>query len=103
MKYSNVHKATFIDRPNRFIAHVMLKEDGKEVIETVHVKNTGRCRELLIKGVTVYLEKSGNPDRKTGYDLIAVEKAGVGIINIDSQAPNKVVAEWLKTKGFTYI
>ena len=103
MKYSNVHKATFIDRPNRFIAHVMLKEDGKEVIETVHVKNTGRCRELLIKGVTVYLEKSSNPDRKTGYDLIAVEKAGIGIINIDSQAPNKVVAEWLKTKGFTYI
>ncbi len=70
MKYENVVKGTFKSRPNRFIAKVEI--DGKE--ETVHVKNTGRCRELLQSGVTVYLEKSSNPNRKTAYDLIAVEK-----------------------------
>ncbi len=90
MKYSEVCEAKFIERPNRFIARVLL--EGKEL--TVHVKNTGRCRELLIPGCTVYLEKAANPERKTPYDLIAVEKDG-RIINIDSQAPNAVVKEWL--------
>ena len=89
MHYQNVRAAKFIDRPNRFIAHVEL--DGK--IETVHVKNTGRCRELLVPGCTVYLEKGTNPGRKTAYDLIAVEK-GSTLINMDAQAPNKVFAEW---------
>ena len=103
MRYNNVHKGIFIDRPNRFIAHVMVCEDGVSKVETVHVKNTGRCRELLIKGVTVYLEKSSNPERKTRYDLIAVEKAGFGLINIDSQAPNKVVAEWLSKQDVAYV
>ena len=103
MRYNNVHKGIFIDSPNRFIAHVMVCEDGVSKVETVHVKNTGRCRELLIKGVTVYLEKSSNPERKTRYDLIAVEKAGFGLINIDSQAPNKVVAEWLSKQDVAYV
>lgn len=89
MQYKNVIKASFVDRPNRFIAHVET-EDG---IQTVHVKNTGRCRELLIPGATVYLEQSGNPKRKTQYDLIAVEK-GDRIINMDAQAPNRIFAEW---------
>ena len=94
MKYSNVSPAKFIERPNRFIARVLL--EGKEL--TVHVKNTGRCRELLIPGCTVFLEKAANPERKTPYDLIAVEKDG-RIINIDSQAPNAVVKEWLLGLG----
>ena len=84
MHYQNVRAAKFIDRPNRFIAHVEL--DGN--VETVHVKNTGRCRELLVPGCTVYLEKGTNPNRKTAYDLIAVEK-GSSLINMDAQAPNK--------------
>lgn len=90
MKYKNIKKAKFISRPNRFIAKVDI--DGEEV--TVHVKNTGRCKELLLPGCTVYLEKAENPDRKTPYDLVAVEHDG-RIINIDSQAPNVVVKEWL--------
>lgn len=85
-----------MDRPNRFIAHVEI--EGK--VETVHVKNTGRCKELLLPGVKVYLEKSGNPNRKTAYDLVAVEKAGLGLVNIDSQAPNQVVLEWLRAFSF---
>lgn len=93
MKYQNVAEGRFIDRPNRFIAHVEV--DGKT--ETVHVKNTGRCRELLQPGVTVYLEKSKNDERKTPYDLIAIQK-GERLVNMDSQAPNKVVQEWLLTK-----
>ena len=95
MHYQNVRAAKFIDRPNRFIAHVEL--DGS--VETVHVKNTGRCRELLVPGCTVYLEKGTNPNRKTAYDLIAVEK-GSSLINMDAQAPNKVFAEWAATGGF---
>lgn len=95
MKYENISKAYFVDRPNRFIAHCRV---GKN-IETVHVKNTGRCRELLIPGVTVYLEKSNNPNRKTLYDLVAVEK-GNTLINMDSQSPNKAVGEWLRSGGF---
>ncbi len=94
MKYGNVIEAKFISRPNRFIANVIV--DGKDTV--VHVKNTGRCRELLIPGNKVFLEKAQNPERKTPYDLIAVEKDG-GIINIDSQAPNAVVKEWLEGLG----
>ena len=93
MKYNNTELATFIERPNRFIAKVDV--NGKT--ETVHVKNTGRCRELLIPGRKVILEKSDNPDRKTKYDLIAVYKENLGLVNIDSQAPNKVVKEWLES------
>lgn len=91
MKYSNVYKGTFIERPNRFIA--ICEIDGKE--EVCHVKNTGRCRELLVKGATVYLEKSPNPNRKTQFDLIAVEKND-RLINMDSQIPNYVVVESIK-------
>ena len=90
MKYSNIYKGTFIERPNRFIA--ICEIDGKE--EICHVKNTGRCRELLVKGTTVYLEKSSNPSRKTQYDLVSVEKNN-RLINMDSQIPNYVVAESL--------
>ena len=99
MRYRNTVKGTFLDRPNRFIAHVLI--NGKS--ETVHVKNTGRCRELLLPGAEVWMEKSENPSRKTAYDLIAVRKGGGLLVNIDSQAPNKVVGEWLETKGFTEI
>jgi sugar fermentation stimulation protein A len=99
MKYKHIIKGKFEDRPNRFIAHVWV--DG--VLETVHVKNTGRCKELLIPGVEVILEVSDNPNRKTKYDLIAVYKEGLGLVNMDSQAPNKVVAEWLSTQGYDYV
>lgn len=123
MKYNHVVPATFLSRSNRFIAKVCLC-DGRE--ETVHVKNTGRCKELLIPGCNVYLEKSENPNRKTLYDLIAVEKRydeifdwGIFpfafrkrmndgkektlLFNIDSQAPNKVVLEWLKKQDYSVI
>ncbi len=96
MRYPKIRKAIFLHRPNRFIAHVLL--DGKN--ETVHVKNTGRCKELLVPDATVYLEESDNPVRKTKYDLIAVEKIvnaqELLLINMDSQAPNKVAAEWIR-------
>lgn len=91
MKYKNIRTGIFVSRPNRFIAYVDI--DGKN--EKVHVKNTGRCKKLLIPGTTVILEQSDKPERKTAYDLVAVYKAGLGLVNIDSQAPNKVVAEWL--------
>lgn len=94
MKYKNTVLGRFVDRPNRFIAHVEIDN----IIETVHVKNTGRCRELLIPGVLVVLEKSDNPDRKTAYDLVMVHKDGIGWVNIDSQMPNYLVNEWLKNK-----
>lgn len=93
MKYQHIVSAEFVERPNRFIAYVNV--GGKR--EKVHVKNTGRCRELLTKGVEVYLEKSDNPNRSTAYDLVAVQK-GNRVVNIDSHAPNKVVEEWLLTK-----
>ena len=96
MQYQNIVEGKFLDRPNRFIAHVEIAEK----VETVHVKNTGRCKELLLPGVKVYLEKSGNPNRKTAYDLVAVEKVGLGLVNIDSQAPNQVVLEWLRAFSF---
>jgi len=89
MKYNNIVQGTFVSRPNRFIAKVII--DNTE--HTVHVKNTGRCKELLIPGVTVYLQYSDNPARKTQYDLIAVQK-GERLINMDSQAPNIVFYEW---------
>ncbi|QNU66088.1 DNA/RNA nuclease SfsA [Ruminiclostridium herbifermentans] len=94
MKYKNIHKAKFIERPNRFIAYVEI--DG--TIQICHVKNTGRCRELLTQGCTVYLEESSNASRKTKYDLVAAEK-GKLLINLDSQAPNTVVKEWLEAGG----
>lgn len=99
MIYIKTTKAKFIERPNRFIARVEL-DTGTE---TVHVKNTGRCKELLIPGVTVILEDCQNPNRKTRYDLISVYKEGLGLVNIDSQAPNKVVAEWLSEQDYDYI
>lgn len=91
MKYKNTEAAVFIDRPNRFIAHVTL--NGQT--ETVHVKNTGRCKELLVPGAEVILERSSNPARKTKYDIICVNKAGRWI-NMDSQVPNKAAAEWIR-------
>ncbi len=94
MKYSNIIKGRFIKRPNRFIAEVEI--DGN--VEIVHVKNTGRCKELLVSGCTVYLERALNPERKTKYDLVAVEKVterGCLLINMDSQVVNDAVAEWL--------
>ena len=99
MKYENVCDGVFIERPNRFIAYVTV--DGKR--ETVHVKNTGRCRELLLPGVSVLLEKASNPDRKTPYDLIGVWKANLGWVNIDSQAPNRVMKEWLALHDYDRI
>lgn len=95
MKYRETVQGFFSERPNRFIAYVEV--NGKQ--ERVHVKNTGRCKELLRPGATVYLEKSENPERSTAYDLVAVKK-GERMINMDSQAPNKVVGEWLLTKAF---
>ena len=92
MKYENIVKGVFLERPNRFIA--ICKIDDKE--EICHVKNTGRCRELLIKGSEVYLEKSLNPNRKTAYDLVAVQK-GDRLINMDSQVVNKVALEFVPT------
>lgn len=91
MNYERIRKAFFIERPNRFIAYVQL--DGEK--ETVHVKNTGRCAELLVPGAPVYIQESVNPARKTKWDLIAVEK-GKRMINMDSQIPNKVVQEWIE-------
>lgn len=96
MIYPSVMEARFIDRPNRFIAHVNL--DGN--VETVHVKNTGRCKELLLADVPVILAQADNPHRKTRYDLIAVKKKKLGWVNIDSQAPNTVVREWLERQDF---
>ena len=92
MKYSKVVRGTFLNRPNRFIANVEI--DGK--IEVVHVKNTGRCRELLVPGCTCFLSDSENPQRKTRYDLIAVLKGDL-LINMDSQVVNTVAGEYLKT------
>ena len=115
MKYDSVVPATFISRPNRFIAHVKLENSSQNDIEVVHVKNTGRCKELLISGCRVYLEKSENPNRKTKYDLIAVEKIYPEdyenpksakkklLVNMDSQLPNKVAHEWLQTQGYSFI
>lgn len=90
MKYSNVVKGSFIDRPNRFIANCEI--DGKSRV--CHVKNTGRCKELFVKGATVYLQKADNPNRKTLYDVIAVQKGDM-LINTDSQIVNGVALEYM--------
>lgn len=99
MRYENIRPARFVDRPNRFIAHVEV--DGRT--ETVHVKNTGRCRELLVPGAEVWLTEPGTPGRKTRYDMIAVRKDNGILFNIDSQAPNRVVREWLDAQGFDVV
>ena len=96
MRYPNITPAVFLERPNRFIARVAL--DG--TTETVHVKNTGRCRELLRPGAEVWLTAPDAPGRKTKYDLVAVRKDTGSLFNIDSQAPNAVVKEWLAAQGF---
>ena len=96
MKYENITRATFLERPNRFIAQVEI--EGQR--ETVHVKNTGRCKELLLPGCEVWLTAPGTPGRKTKYDLVAVRKDTGVLFNIDSQAPNKVVKEWLLKKDY---
>lgn len=95
MKYENMVPGTFLSRPNRFVAHVQI--DGN--VEIVHVKNTGRCRELLPEGAQVWCQESDNPSRKTKYDLICVQK-GNRLINMDSQAPNAAAGEWLRNGGF---
>ena len=99
MNYGKIVHGRFLSRPNRFIARVEI--GGKE--ETVHVKNTGRCREILIPGADVILEDHRGEDRKTGYDLVAAYKEGFGLINIDSQAPNKAAYEWLKKQDYDFI
>lgn len=99
MHYEQIINGKFHNRPNRFIANIYVGDK----LETVHVKNTGRCRELLLPGADVILEVSDNPNRKTAYDLIAVYKEKIGLVNMDSQAPNKVVAEWLSKQGFDYV
>ncbi len=95
LNYLNVEEGIFISRPNRFIANVVINGE----MEVAHVKNTGRCKELLVEGATVYLQHHGNINRKTQWSLISVKK-GSRMVNIDSQAPNKVVFEWLKTGSF---
>jgi sugar fermentation stimulation protein A len=96
LKYQNITRAVFLNRPNRFIAEVEV--NGTK--ETVHVKNTGRCRELLIPGCEVWLTEPGTPGRKTRYDLVAVRKENGVLFNIDSQAPNHVVKEWLGKQDY---
>jgi len=94
MKYKSIVEGRFLERPNRFIAKVEINDR----VETVHVKNTGRCKELLQPGTKVFLEKSANQNRSTTYDLVAVQK-GERLINMDSQAPNYAVGEWLRQGG----
>lgn len=96
MIYDNITRGIFLNRPNRFIAEVEI--DGRR--EIVHVKNTGRCKELLIQGCEVWLTAPGTLGRKTKYDLVAVRKANGILFNIDSQAPNKVVKEWLDRQDY---
>ena len=95
MRYDGVISGRFLERPNRFISYV----ETAVGTQTVHVKNTGRCRELLVPGAEVYLAKGNNPNRKTAYDLIAVKKNGL-LVNMDAQAPNQVFAEWVLQGGF---
>ena len=99
MRYPEALQAKFLDRIKRFIARVDIGGD----IETVHVKNTGRCRELLLPQARVVLARAENPNRKTRYDLIAVKKKGLGWVNIDSQAPNRVMEEWLATQPYDLV
>ncbi|MBO5454531.1 MAG: DNA/RNA nuclease SfsA [Clostridia bacterium] len=95
MLYNNIRKCKFISRPNRFIANV----DINGIIEVCHVKNTGRCKELLTEGAEIFVQESDKSERKTKYDLISVVKDGK-IVNIDSQAPNKVFFEWIEKSGY---
>ena len=98
MTYDSIHAATFVRRVNRFVAEVEIEGH----VERVHVKNTGRCAELLVPGYSVVLEKSGNPARRTAYDLIGVDKpvlGGVRYVNMDSMAPNRAAGEWLAAGG----
>ena len=99
MKYPNICRAVFLERLNRFIARVEL--DGQ--VETVHVKNTGRCRELLIPGSEAWITRSGNPERKTKYDLVTVRKENGILFNIDSQAANAAAFEWLRHQDWDEI
>ena len=94
MEYANMRPGKFLARPNRFIAHVEI--DGS--VQVCHVKNTGRCKELLVPGCTVWCQESDKPERKTKFDLIAVQK-GERLINMDSQAPNAAAKEWLSGGG----
>lgn len=120
MKYGKIVHGQFCARPNRFVAQVWLEDkdvvDGAELVDVqrkdrrdgkklvvVHVKNTGRCKELLVPDASVILEVATNPARKTKYDLIAVYKENFGLINMDSQAPNKVALEWLQGQDYTAI
>jgi len=98
MKYPNIIEGRFIDRPNRFIAHILIDD----FVTICHVKNTGRCRELLLPGAKVWVQAASNTERKTKYDLIAVESNG-RVVNIDSQAPNTVAGEWLSRGGLGFI
>ena len=97
MKYEHMEPARFVSRPNRFVAQV--EQKGRQ--EVCHVKNTGRCKELLVPGAELYVQRSDNPARKTALDLISVKK-GEQWVNMDSQAPNKVAEEWLKAGGLGY-
>ena len=102
MKYPNIRAGTFLARPNRFVAQVEVEGN----LQVCHVKNTGRCRELLVPGCRVYLVDSHNPVRKTRFDLVAVEKegpAGPLLINMDSQAPNRVFGEWAAAGGLGFV
>ncbi|MGN0354179.1 MAG: DNA/RNA nuclease SfsA [Muricoprocola sp.] len=99
MIYENCVHGIFESRSNRFIARVWVEG----VLETVHVKNTGRLGELLLKGTEVVLQKASDPKRKTKYDLVSVYREKLGWVNIDSQVPNKLVLEWLKKQDFTFI
>ena len=102
MIYENISRGVFRARPNRFIAHV----ETKDGVQVCHVKNTGRCRELLIPGCTVWLEESANPARKTRFDLVGVEKEtprGILPVNMDSQAPNQVFGEWAAAGGLGFV
>lgn len=94
MRYENIQEAVFLDRPNRFIANILI--DGEPVV--CHVKNTGRCRELLIPGARLLVQKNDSPKRRTAYDLISVWK-GERLINMDAAAPNTVFGEWLRGGG----
>ena len=98
MIYKDIQKAIFLDRPNRFVAHVQL--NGR--ILNCHVKNTGRCRELLIPGAEIYIQHREKSERKTAYDLIAVQKNGC-LVNLDSAAPNKVFHEFLSSGGLGFL
>ena len=98
MEYQRMVSGVFLERPNRFVAHIEING----VLEVCHVKNTGRCRELLPAGASVWCQESTNPNRKTKYDLIAVQK-GQRLINMDSQAPNAAVKEWLLSGGLGMI